>query len=567
MHHWVGVVFALFIGISVIAPQLIFRTDPRYQGIELMGMDAEEHYIARVNEIYKGNLGLGNTFLTDKDKPYLQPPLGEILQTAVGKILFLNAPDGIVASKFIFPFLMALVLYALAFTVSRSRTAALIGTASAIVGHLLMSGVGPWLDLIRGVLPVGSYTIFSRPINPQISSLLMFAALIVLYRGFFARTVPRWWEVGVVGVLTGASLYISPYTFTFLGGLIGLSCVWFFVTRDYTRAVRTLYTGIVALVLLIPFCINYIELHTSEGFAELAMRQGLVTDYRPILSIWLLLMLIGVVFLWPKVYKQSRTFFILMVAVLWILTNQHVLTGFILHPSHYHWYITKPLLGVIIGMYTAFLLWYFFKHYRFLRIGSVAVILFVLLYNSPFLHIRWYRENPDPPVVAAQAYAPALDTLNTIEGAQTVWADIGISSYVSIYTKHSAPNNPLYVIYYLNPQIFYENSMFLRYRLAGETPATILGTILKDRVTVSERLFGLYYRQSTGYSASIPDEVLEELAGKYRVFYVRPFADVFKELGITIVVAPAQEKAVYDRIPALHLFASPEGYRVYTVAQ
>jgi len=563
MNHWAGVLFALLFGLSVLAPQLMWRMDPGYRGIDLMGQDAEEHYIARVNDVLKGNFWLGNTFLADKDKPYLQPPLGEIIQAGVSKLFFVDVIEGILIAKFLFPFLMALAVYALAFVLFKSRIAALLGSASAMLGHLLMSGVSPWLDLLRGMLPIGSYTIYARPINPQISSLIMFVGLLIFYRGFCLRTKPTWWEVGTVGFLTGISLYISPYTFSFMAVMLMLACGWFFITKDYVRALRTLYAGLLGIALLIPFGINYLALHAAQWSTELTARLALVPDHTPIVSIWLVVMFICAVFLWPKEYKDSRIFFIMSVVALSVLTNQHVLSGMILFPPHYHWYITKPLLGIMLGMYAVFLFDYFFKN-RYLKVGVAASIIFVLFYTSPLLHWRWYSEHPDPPVVAAQTYAPALLALNTLPGSQTVWADPGLSTYVPIYTKHSAPNNYAYVVYYLNPPSFYESTLFLEYRLAGIPPEKMFDQLKKDRVRVSERMFGLYYRQTLGDLAAIPDEVLADLAEKYKVFYKRSYADIFSELKIDVVVAPPQEADMYKKIPALHPFAAVEGYNIYT---
>jgi hypothetical protein len=561
--HWAGILFAILIAASVLAPHLIWRSDPRYQGIELMGQDAEEHYIARTEEIYEGHFMLGNTFLHDKDKPYLQPPLGEMIQTGVGKLLFLNVINATLFAKFFFCFLMALTFYALGFAFSKSRIAALIGEGSAMLGHLYMSGLSPWLDLVHGKLPVGSYTLFARPINPEISSLMMFVALLIIYLAFFRERMPRWWEIGAIGLLTGTSLYISPYTFSFLAILLVLACAWFFFKRDMARGLAVLYSGTLSIVALVPFILNYLALRADPGFAQLAQRQGLVADHDPIISIWLVLMAAGAILLWPKAYNASRTFFILMIASLWILTDQNALTGLVLHPSHYHWYITKPLLGLMLGMYAAFVLHYLFKN-SYVRAGLTFVLLLVLFYTSPLLHPRWYRDNPDPPVVAAQAYAPVVNALNQLPGGQSVWADPDLSIYIPIYTTDDAPQNP-YTIYYLNPQSFYIDSLFLNYRLRGETPATILATLTKERVDVSGRVYGLYYRQSKGDLAAIPDTVLADLADQYKTFYARPYKDIFKELGITLLVAPAKERAALKKIPTLVQVSELEGYTLYAI--
>jgi len=323
-------------------------------------------------------------------------------------------------------------------------------------------------------------------------------------------------------------------------------------------------SGVVGLATTIPFAVNYFFLHADPGFTELALRQGLVSDHKPIVSIWLVLMLGAVLFVWPKMYKKSRVFFIVLVASLWILTDQNLITGVTLHPSHYHWYITKPLLGLMLGMYAAFVLHFLFKEMRYIKALSVAAMLFVLCYTSPVFHMEWYKNNPDTSIVAAQKFEPVLTLLNTLTEKQVVWADGALSQYVSIYTKHDAPNNP-YNIYYLNPQSFYEDTLFLSYRLAGETPATILATLTKDRVFVSERVFGLYYRQATGDLANIPDEVLQTLAQKYAEFYARPYTDIFKELQISAVIGPSKEAVSYAKIQDLKLFKVAGDYTLYSL--
>lgn len=562
--HSAGILFALFIGTSVLLPQLLLHMSPAYQGIELMDQDAEEHYIARVNEVYKGDYTLGNTFLPDKNKPYLQPPLGEIIQAWAGKALFLNAPLGVVAGKFIFSFLCALALYGLAYLLTRSRTASILGSAFAITGFQLMSGLSAWKDLFRGVLAPGSYTIFARPINPEISSLVMFVALAILYRAFFVKQKAHWGEIAGVGVLIGISLYMNPYTFSFMGLLVALMFGWYCIRRDWPHARDSFIVGAIGLLSTIPFFINYHALHAAAGYAELAARQGLVADRHPIVSVWLIIMLVLSLIPWPKAFAKAKFFFLLSTLSLIILTDQNVLTGVTLHPSHYHWYITKPLLGLMLGMYGACILAWLFKGQRYVHIALACAALFVVCYTSPLFHIKWNLAHPAPAAIAVQSYAPALALINQLPPGQVVWADPMLSQYISIYTSADAPNNP-YVDYYLNPQEFYQNTLFLGYRLKGETPTTMLDALTRDRGDVSLHLFGLYWRQSKGDLADIPDAELADLAQKYAGFNARSYTDIFRELQITAIVAPIKDRAIYDGIGSLKLFEAAGNYIVYTV--
>jgi putative flippase GtrA len=563
--HWLAGVLALFIACSIVAPQLILRLDPHYQGVQLMGQDAEEHYSARTAEVYDGHPELGNVFLPGKDKPYVEPPVGEMVVAGVGKLFSLSsAPDAIVFSKFFFPLLIALCVYALIYSVSRSRMAALIGMVFVMIGGEYISGVSQLLSLLHEHIGSGSFTIFSRPVNPEVSSLMMFIALLIFYRGWFVRNVPRWWEVVSVGVLTGLSLYISPYVFSFLSGVFAISCIWFWIHGHHSTARRVIYAGVSALAALVPFIYNYILLHKSPYYAATEMRIGLVSNHHFIFSIWLALLLAASIFLWPRAYKSSRAFFIIMISVLWIVTDQHVLTGLYLQPSHFHWYITKPLVAIVGALYIAAGIRYFIKN-QHARYAVAALSTLPLLYLSPLLHVSYYKAHPDQTAIASQAYAPVLEQLRLLPAEQTVWASPDMSLYIPIYTSDNAPNNS-YAVYYLNPENIFEDSMFLNYRLEGNSPDTILNTFIKNRVQVSEYLYGLYYRDSTGSSASIPDSELARLAQNYRTFFARSYADIFKELSITVVVAPVEKRKIYDSIPALHLLKSLDNYAIYTVA-
>lgn len=562
-HHWSALVLALCIGACTVVPFVFFTTDHAYRGVVMMGADAEEHYVARIQQVYAGYPALSNTFLPTKGQPYAIPGLGEIMVAAVGHVTHMDAASVSVFSKFLFPFIIALLIYILAYTLFKSRGAALLGTAAAMLGDNLLSGLSPWLAILHGSSEASGFLTFARPINPEVSAVFLFGALLVLYRGFFERAVPRTWEVVVVGVVTGASWYISPYAFTFLGMTIALLWIWSLLRRDHAFSMRTFATGAIALACLSPFVINYLHLHASPWYAALAMRQGVVHTHAPLLSVWLILLLGAVVFAWPKRYVASRPFFIIATLALWILTEQQVVTGLSLQPGHYHWYVTKPLIGLIVGMYAAYVADRFLRR-ESLRVFAVGAVLTVLFYNAALVQTSSYLAAYDT-ARAAQNYMPVLTYLNTRPHEETVWADPTLSLYIPIYTEHNAPNND-YSLFYLNPQSFYEDRLFLNYRLAGLSPDTALQTFTKDRAAISLRLFGIYYRDAEGSYAAIPNSILSTLAQKYQTFYSRPVQDVFRELGITmLVVDDGTSTSTYAVIPNARLSTALPGFTVYDV--
>jgi putative flippase GtrA len=553
---------AIFIGAICVAPQVYFAyTSPSYAGITMMGTDAEEHYAARIQQVYAGHLTLGNAFLASKDQPYAVPSLGEIIVAWLGRILGMHANEVVVFSKFLFPFLVALVLYFFVEAMFDSPRIALLGTAFAMLGDNLLSGIGPWRALLHGTSSATGFITFARPVNPEVSALLLFGALYVLYRGFWERITPHIGHVFALALLMGATAYISPYVFTFLGVVTFIALLCFVYKRENARARGLFGSGALALICAIPFLYNYRELTSSLWYADLALRQGLISTHAPVFSFWLFF-LAGAVFIpWPQRYQPARYFFAICIGSLWVLTEQQILTGVSLQPSHYHWYITKPLVGVLLGMYGSLLIDFAFRR-MYVRAIAVAVLLFLVGYNAVLVQESSYRALY-PGTVAAQKYASVIAYLNT-KLPQTVWASSDLSTYISIYTFHNAPNNT-YTIYYLNPSSFYEDRLFLNYRLRGFTPNGAQEIFNNERVSISQALFGMYYREMTGSYGAIPDSTLASLVGKYQRFYARRYEDIRDELGITLFVIDTEKskKNSFGSTFAQPSFVEPAGFTVY----
>ena len=528
----------------------------------MVGADSEEHYVARIQEVYEGFPAVGNVFLADKEKPYGAAGLGEIVVAWIGKVLGMSAVEVNVFSKFLFPFLIVLLIYALVYSLIGFKSSALIAAAAPILGYNLISETDSWLALLRGEAIDNLFLVFARPINPEVSSICLFAVLLLVYRGFYLRSAPRLWEIIAVDAFTCSYLYISPYVFSFLGLLLLVSCLWFLYRRDYRLAVRMFAAGALALILLIPFLVNYFSLHESLDYAAFAMRTGVVTKHVFLLGFWIPLMALAVFFLWPKEHTQARIFLLTVFFAIFLVINQQVLTGLYLHPGHYHWYITKPLVAIMVGIYAGLVLENFFRSTRLYSI-LFAAGMGVLFYNAALWQITSYTQ-VYPVALAAQSYAPVFTYLNSLPDTQTIWTNDRLSLYIPMYTQHNTPSNH-YVIYYLNPHEFYEKRAFLMYRLKGVTPTTILETMKQDRNDLSQRLFGMFIREDTGIPDAISEETFLDLEKKYKTFYARPYAEVFKDLGITMLLAPREERANYETISALVPESALGDYLVYTL--
>ena len=559
--HIVALALALAASLIVLAPNAMLWADPEFEGIEMMMLDAENHYIARIAEVSEGHLTASNTFLPEKDLPYATPALGEMSIALFGKVFAMEPARGAVVSKSISVFLIAILVYAFAFVLSRSRIASLLSVGFVMFGYNLIGlSFKPFLDLVSGSPSGGPFILFSRLVNPSISGIFLFGGLFLMYREFFARERTTWWRAIFVGALVGLSLYITPFIYSFLGLVILITFIWFLIHREYSRSVNVFLSGAVGLLFSIPFFINYIALTKLAGYENLTRFLGLIERREFVLGALLPLMAAVVVFLWPKVFpKPGRTFFLIVCTSLFLSLNQQLVTGTYLQPGHYHWYITKPLAGIIAGLFVGYVLERFLA--LRLRISAVALILGVVIYNSMGFLSPWYESTK---VVAhmAQSYGPLVRHLDTVASPQVIWADGDTSDYIPIYTAHDAPNSVNLGSYPISA-VFFENRLFLEYRLRGVSPEAFENVIRSESHYVGDRLWGLWLREQFGDSSAVPEEEFARLALGYKAFSALSWNEAFDTLGITRIVVRVGEDGVYAKLPSLRESARVGDFVVY----
>ncbi|MBX4192466.1 GtrA family protein [Candidatus Parcubacteria bacterium] len=561
-NHWAALVLAFVAALLVLAPNIQLWMEPEYQGIEMMTLDAENHYFARVHQVYEGDLAIQDTFLPTKIVPYATPPLGEIIIAFFGKIFGLDAARASVVSK---PFSIAaivLLIYAFAYSLSRSKKAALIATAFPVFGYSLIAfSPQPFIDLFTNHSTAGPFIFFSRLVNTSISSLFLFGALLLMYRSLFEKLNLSWRSMCGLGVLIGASLYISPYTFSFLGALLFLIFVLYIGKREYYIARQAALAGVLALLLTVPFIVNTLALHAMPEYVHLTHFIGLVPRREFVLGLLVPLMAILAAFFWPRQYvKSGGTFLLLASAALALALNQQLLTGTYLHPGHYHWYITKPLAALMAGLFAG----YFIERFVLRRfVGSAVLLILVVLFYNSFGFVTPAYTQVYAAALVDQRYGPLIEYLQT-QPVAVVWASPEASDYIPVYTADGAPNSVNLGAYPV-PEEYFENRIFLEYRLRGVVPKDFEETIRREINHVSGWLWGLWFRELTGDPNAVPEEEYTRLTKAYAVFYSRPFTESFQDLHVTRVVAEREDKKNYDTNPALTDPQIVGDFVVYTV--
>ncbi|HEV8677602.1 MAG TPA: hypothetical protein VN701_02110 [Candidatus Paceibacterota bacterium] len=419
-----------------------------------MGQDAEEHYLARIHEAYEGNVSIGNAYLPYKNAPYLIPPLGENIEAFAAKIFHLSVTEVNIAAKFVFPLFVFLLIYALAYSIAPSRMSALFGAACAMLTEQLLSYPTSILKLFQGTIVSGGIY-WARPINPEVSITLLFGALLLLWH---IASRPReaafpTFKILGLGLLAGALLYVSPYPWSFLSALLLICCGYFLWKRKMRIAISIFCSGCIALACAVPYAINYFHAHSAEGYGAVADSYGVVSSHAPIFGILLAAFLIIVFFGLPAELRRARWFFAASGLSLAAVLNQQIITGAYLQPGHFHWYITKPLLGLLAGMAIYSFAPRFIPSRR-LAVGCFAAGIILLLGYASIGQFNFYQINA-PKFAGAQAYAPVLSYIRSSKTQEVVLTTPELSDYIPIYTDADAPAD-LYASYYLSPAGYVE---------------------------------------------------------------------------------------------------------------
>jgi hypothetical protein len=202
--------------------------------------------------------------------------------------------------------------------------------------------------------------------------------------------------------------------------------------------------GVIALLCDIPFALNYLKVHAYPGYAAAAGNFSFAYSHAPQLGVWLVLVLAVLLVAWPRTLGQSKIFLLLCAAALVVVLNQQVLSGVSLQSGHYHWYVTKPLAGIVLSL--AAMAWLERLRRPWLRTVCAALVIAILFADGALAQVHFYRLH-SPAANAAQAYPPLFEYLNATTTA-SVLAGPELSVYLPIYTHDYAPNNA-YLQYYL----------------------------------------------------------------------------------------------------------------------
>ncbi|MDD4901336.1 MAG: hypothetical protein PHS62_04540 [Patescibacteria group bacterium] len=570
--HKLAVICALVVGMIYLAPYLFFIASlgGDYKGIPMMSTANEDAYLLRMQEIMDGHYLIGSpVYFEYKNEWPMMPPAGEMFYALPSLIFNISIINVLMASRFILPLILFLLVYFLIFELSlnknylSSKINAIAGSLFVILGYDLVDYRTLWL-LLTGKIGFGAkFLLWARPVNPILGAIFLFSFLLCLWfiikNGKFKKTLI---------ILAGAflSLMIGSYFFSWGLALSVLAILVFtYLLKKEYRIVKNLLLIILTTVLAtLPFWFMSFQASKSPWYKLSVLRNGLFYTHQLmfnkvllaalffyfLLSIPALLRKIKLVLKDRALFRGQFNLLILkdwqifclslLLGGLWAL-NQQAVTGMTIWPYHFVQY-TIPF-SIVTAMVLIYNIIYIKNKYVW------GLIITIVIASSLVFGIGTqagaYRKSYDF-FAGQQKYKQVFNWLNQqkkdcvvlVKEPEHAWYELNdlISGFThcNIYASEQT--------YSLMP---YERSHFnylVNLRLKGVSAENIEEYMKENEVEVATYLFsnwrGVY---NLADFPDFPDLLLAERIKKfpqdYREFLKKNFGQELRKYQIDYILS------------------------------
>jgi len=426
-HFWAFLAAAIC-GLILFLPQIWLMKDagPEYKGIAMSEVDNDHYYLSRIAAAYRGDLKITQaSMFGTADMPYTSPPLAEDTVAGLARLLRLTPAEMQFFGYFLFPFLLGLIFYFLAWKVTGSKLVAILTPLGIILGSSIVMDFHQ-VQYLFSELSRLWINVYNRPIHPQVSSIYFYGWLTLFYANLVR---PSKYKLVASGVLLGLLFYVYPYSWTVAVTLLGLYIVFSFVKKNFPRGKNLLFMLGIGLAVSSGYWINYWQLAHQPLFPLIREHFVIYTSHEFSWSNLLFVdFLVLAVFFWRKLKDEKFYFFLFMFLALLTVINQQVITGIRMFPGHWHWYYIVPF-SIFFLVYAALTeLTRRALHQAFAFFAIVFLILFS--YAAQYQYYLRYKDQ----VLSYQRFGPVYEWLSTnaVPGSVVV-ADDKFSERLSIY--------------------------------------------------------------------------------------------------------------------------------------
>jgi len=482
--HLPALLLALTIGAATAVPQLsnIRAMGDAFAGVYPINNDDELYYMTRARDALDGHVFLTNPYLFEhKDGSPMQFWLPDYLEAHATLWFFSDHARGYQFFDFLFPAILALLTYGIAYKLTNSTSLALL---TALVLHL-------------GIF----FEDFNRAPSPQFTFLffLLFWYAVVSY-----LKSPRRYFLAIAALALGAQFNFYPYHWTYTLVALGIFLVAAkFVYRSFAlKPYAYMLAG--GGILGIPYFFSLVRSMQNPFYKESLMRLGLIHTHTPsgmviVAAATGTLILWGILFSAKMFQRDILNIFAASIAAAGIIAvNQHVLTGKNLEFSSH--YLMAALFGaVLLAAYLAGIVYRslaaqkkFWGTFFLIAAGTVGIPF--SLWRVPQVVAK--QSVPTPTEWYVQTYAPLFHWLQTHTPKESVvYADQQLSRYIPAYTHNN-------VFYTREANLFFLSDSEVKERFVIST--FFQKSFNREFVLANERaLWGVHYIDERGHERQV----------------------------------------------------------------
>ena len=448
--HWLVFTLAVLVaGVygshNFLIPEILNRQNQTYRPVTIASnIDEGEYYGPRANAVYHGQLIPGDILVPENaGSPAMLPILNPIIMGYLGR--FLGSLDrAFIVSDFLFPALIFIALYFLAFELTRKKLLSVFFAVFFIFIPEAMLYLPPvsgsvFNQLLKNILPDpnnGLY--FLRFEYPKVTYLFY-----VLTFYFTLRVIKRQekWNIWLAGISFGSLFYTYLYDWVYvLFGLLILA-VGLIVVKNYQKGLSIARIIGIGLLLSIAYWFNFLLLHNLPHYSDLMARIGVEIGRQfRFATVWKSYLrniaLIGLLVL--AFWKKEKTIFLYLGSFLvpyFFVVNLQLVLGYNPHPDHWYRVEFLPIAATFLLLGN----WLYEKYVHQVKLKFVsisALVLIAAIFGRSLYSEYLFSERNATNFTISKAYADSYDWLNANAKRGAVVGSINPTTEVelSLYT-------------------------------------------------------------------------------------------------------------------------------------
>lgn len=561
-----AIIMAVLVGLIYLTPYIIFSASlgDKYQGIPIIATANEDFYLSRIQEIIDGHPTLGSfAFYEFKNGPSLTPPTAEMFYAIPSLLSGISLMKILIASKFILPFILFLLVYFLINKITTSsyllsnKLNAVAGALLVTLGYDLVDYRSIWLSLTGKMVLGGNFLTWARPVNPVMGAIFLFSFLICVW-SIIQKS--RYKKSSVILASVFLALMVGSYFFSWgvAVSVLAVIILIYIFKKEFKVVKNLLWVVSLTVIMAAPYWYISFRASQSPGYKEALLKNGLFYTHYPILNKFLIaaLLFYFIVVVLSFIFRKERIKFVdsiknwhlftlaLLLGGFWAL-NQQIVTGMTIWPYHFVQY-TIPLSMVVILV----LLYNVIKEWKpFLWVLAVSVIISSSLIFGVIIQKNSYQTNFNRHA-DLQSYKPIFDWLNSQKKDSVVLVKIDedakfylLSGLIPAFT-HANIYAFNWAYNLLQPDRILDSFLTIL-RLKGVSPDNIEEYLQKNQGEASGYLYsnfkGLFgVKDFPDFSDTILKERLINFPRKYREFFSKNFRTELKKYRLDYILSDGQ---------------------------